>query len=233
MPPYSAIKDDWSDDYDDGSDLASRDYSWDGRPDEHRPDHDVEDKVREPIDESLEQASGDESIDSTGQRKWRPGRVIWYESGPDPDPDPEWRRYVEEQRELAGIDLALQREQDRLREEEEYEEYEARELLRKQEEQEEREERKQEQREREERRKEKLDLWYARLPPEHDDRSQHSLQSKPQDGLSAKTEEWIELSGSDEETPNVQDIDQNLVSSAKGLSQSYHGKVYSVGVSSL
>jgi hypothetical protein len=68
MPPYSAIKDDWSDDYDDGSDLAAPDYSWDGRPDEHRPDHDVEDKVREPIDESLEQGSSDESIDSTGQK---------------------------------------------------------------------------------------------------------------------------------------------------------------------
>ncbi|KAK5229940.1 transcriptional regulator swi6 [Exophiala xenobiotica] len=237
MPPYSAIKDDWSD-YDDESDVEiyepeqkrvvpsfpAEDYL-DGTPDEHRPDHDVEDKVRQPMDESLEQASSDESVDLVGQRRWGPGRVIWYESVANPDPDPEWRSYVEEQRELAGIDLALQREQDRLREEEAYEEYIAQERLDKQEEQEEREARKQEQRERDER----LDLWYARLPPEHeDDGSQHSLQSKPQDGLPAKTEEWIELSGSDEETPNVQDIDRNLVSSAKGLSQSYDGKVYSI-----
>ncbi len=98
MPPYRAIKEDWSD-YDDESDLeiyepeqervpgSSAQNHVDDRSDDHRSDHDVEGKVQEPIHESLEQASSDESIDSTGMRSWSGGRDVCFEQGPAKDED--------------------------------------------------------------------------------------------------------------------------------------------------
>ena len=94
MPPYRAIKEDWSD-YDDESDLeiyepeqervpssSAQNHVDDRSSDERRSDHAVERKVQEPIHEFLEHASSDESIDPTGRRSWREGRDLWYEQGP-------------------------------------------------------------------------------------------------------------------------------------------------------
>ena len=79
------------------------------------------------------------------------------------------------------------------------------------------------------------DVCFEQGPAKDEDhRSQHSLQRKCQDGLPAKTEEWIELSGSDEEAPDVQDMAQKSVSWVEAAKlQTDVGKVYSVGVLSL